>query len=153
MSQALVHARQHGKLKLCGRDSQRCCRGARHKPGRASRRLCLWECKEFLELIDVSQNELTALPEQFGSLCPQTPSVGLSLIRLRCAERSTPAITSLATFRAPRIGGSSRRWSTSTSRTTPRTAPHGFGADNLPPLVRLDATHNQLQSVPPSSAR
>ena len=92
-----------------------------------------WSCRETLEKLDVSQNELTAMPE-LGSL-PELRELLLNhnqvellpslaaLVELKLLEASHNRLTAL---------------------------PEDFGAGATPPLARLGCAHNLLATLPRS---
>lgn len=98
-----------------------------------------WETRETLETIDVSQNDITTLPEYFANKLDMLREFNLThnkLTALPPAQSSWCALMSLVNL--------------SLGHNQLRGLPEHFGHANLPPLVRLSAEHNLLQSLPPS---
>ena len=97
-----------------------------------------WETRETLETIDVSQNEIVALPDDFANKLDQLREFNLSHNRLSALPpaQSWCALESLVNL--------------SLGHNQLRALPEHFGHGNAPPLVRLSADHNQIASLPSS---
>lgn len=97
-----------------------------------------WESRETLETIDVSQNEITSLPDYFANKLDQLREFNLAHNRLAALPpaQSWSQLAGLVNL--------------SLAHNQLRALPEHFGHANLPPLVKLSAEHNQLQTLPPS---
>ena len=137
VSKALQQARVSGNLKLQSRGlralpAQCCDIGSVQLPEGSA----WWETRETIETMDISQNELTSLPEAVGDLedLRELDATHNKLWALPAVLAELPSLKKLM-LGHNELGELPE-----------------LGAFNLPPLVQLNASHNALSAVPASVA-